>query len=85
MRRSPRHRVAALLLAAVLAATPVLAAPAPRQALGTFASLWQALERFLPSFGKGLSTIDPDGEPAPAGNTVSGGETEGRAGLDPDG
>ena len=83
MRRSPRFRVLILLLAAVLAATPVLAArrdPAPafRQAPGVFASLWQGLERFLAPFTKGLSTLDPNGASAPS-------ESDGRAGLDPDG
>jgi hypothetical protein len=91
MRRSPRFRVLILLLAAVLAATPVLAArrePAPafRQAPGVFASLWQALERFLPPLAKGRSTIDPNGAPAPSSNTVPpGGESDGRGTIDPNG
>lgn len=85
MRRRPRFRVLILLLAAVLAATPVLAArrdptPAFRQAPGIFASLWQVLERFLPSLTKGRSTIDPNGSTAPPES-----ESDGRAGLDPDG
>jgi hypothetical protein len=89
MRRSPRFRVLILLLAAVLAATPVLAArrePAPafRQALGVFASLWQALERFLPPLAKGRDTIDPNGTPAPS-SVPPGGETDGRGTIDPDG
>ncbi len=91
MRRRPRFRVLILLLAAVLAATPVLAArrePSStfRQAPGIFLSLWQTLERFLPSLTKGRSTIDPDGAPAPNSGTLpSGGESDGRSTIDPNG
>jgi hypothetical protein len=82
MRRNSRARVLILLLAAVLAATPVLAAPrepAPafRQAPGIFASFWQMLERFLPPLTKGRDTIDPNG--------TTRAESDGRSTIDPDG
>ena len=80
-------RLLALLLLAALTAAPALArGPEParpgKEARGVLSLLWRSLAGLLPSLDKGLSTIDPNGAPAPE---TPGGETDGRSTLDPNG
>jgi len=99
MRRRSRFRASALLLAAVLSASPAFARghqpPPPTVVRGFFSTLWQTLGGLFPVLTKGRSTIDPDGaltdgrgtiDPDGATSTASAGsETDGRSTIDPNG
>ncbi|HEX7183175.1 MAG TPA: hypothetical protein VF756_15145 [Thermoanaerobaculia bacterium] len=94
MSRSKRGLASVLLVAALLSASPAFAAGRePSRTFGevhgVFAFLWQALSEFLLAFDQTRAGMDPDGSPTPDSGTTSSppseGETDGRAGQDPNG
>lgn len=88
-------RLSAVLLAVVLAASPVFAAGgrlarAERQS-GLVSSVWQFLENLIPAIGKAHGTMDPDGgnpSPAPTSGATSGApvvDSDAHGTMDPNG
>ena len=95
MSRSRRVFASVLLSAALLSTAPAFAggrepAQMAGEIRGVFSSLWQALSGLLPTFDAGRAGMDPDGAPtsdsgvtSPTSSSES--ETDGRAGMDPNG
>ncbi|HSK80804.1 MAG TPA: hypothetical protein VLQ45_30405 [Thermoanaerobaculia bacterium] len=86
MKRATSRLLLLLLLAALTAGPAFARGPEParseKQARGVLSLLWRSLAGLLPSLDKTRGTLDPDGTPAPE---TTGGETDTRSTIDPNG
>ena len=90
--RKAWFRASVLVLALVLASSPVFAgsrpihrAPAP-EASSVFATVWQALHDLLPAFGQGGVGLDPNGSgttTVPPNSEDPGSDSDRGPGADP--